>query len=76
MPPISVGFWVQNSLNKGPLFGRSSLNMGRFSRIGKKLSKNGQSAFPSPERHLKHAVASMCPLTLTSPFGAVSFISI
>ena len=44
MPPIWVGFGVQNSLNKGPFFGKFSLNMGRFQEIGKdcqKLSKMG-----------------------------------
>ena len=35
MPPIWVGFWVQNSLNKGPFFERFSL----FSRNWQKLSK-------------------------------------
>ena len=39
MPPIWVGFWVQISLNKGPFFGRFSLNMGGFSRNWQKLSK-------------------------------------
>ena len=44
MPPIWVGFWAQNSLNKGPFFGRSSINMGGFSRNWQKLSKMG--SFP------------------------------
>ena len=39
MPPLCVGFWVQNSLNKGPFFGRCSLNIGRFSINLKKWSK-------------------------------------
>ena len=34
MPPIWVGFWVQNSLKTGPFFGRFSLIMGGFSKIG------------------------------------------
>ena len=44
MPPIWVGFWAQNSLNKGPFFGRFSINMGGFSRNWQKLSKMG--SFP------------------------------
>ena len=32
MPPIWVGFWAQNSLNRGPFFGRFSVNMGGLSR--------------------------------------------
>ena len=27
------GFWVQNSVNKGPFFARFSLNMGGFSSL-------------------------------------------
>ena len=42
VPPIWMVFGVQNSLNKGPLFGRFSLNMGGFSEIGKKLSEMGR----------------------------------
>ena len=34
-----VAFWVQNSLNEGPIFGKFSLKMGGFSRIWEKLSK-------------------------------------
>ena len=34
------GFWVQNSLNKGPIFGKFSLNMGGFSR-NCQIVKNG-----------------------------------
>ena len=41
MPLIWVGFWVQNSLNKGPFFCRFSLNMGGLSRNWQKLSKIG-----------------------------------
>ena len=44
MPPIWVGFRVQNSLNKGPFFGRFSLKMGGFPEICKILSKMG--SFP------------------------------
>ena len=44
MPPIWVGFWVQNSLKKGPFFGKFSLNMGGFSRNWQKLLKMG--SFP------------------------------
>ena len=40
MPPIWVGFWVQNSLNKGPFIDRFSLNMGEFSRNWQKMVKN------------------------------------
>ena len=41
MPSTRVGFSVQNSLSKGPFFGRFSLNMDGFPEIGKKLSKMG-----------------------------------
>ena len=44
VPPIWMGFWVQNSLNKGPFFGRFSLNMGGFSRNWQKIVKIGSSA--------------------------------
>ena len=40
MPPVWVGFWVQNSLNKGP-FSAHFLNIGGFSRNWQKLSKMG-----------------------------------
>ena len=39
-----VGFWAQNSLNKGRFFGRFSINIGGFSRNLQKLSKMG--SFP------------------------------
>ena len=35
------GFWAQNSLDKGPFFGRFSINMGEFSRNWRKIVKNG-----------------------------------
>ena len=41
MPPIWVGFWAQNSLDKGPFFGRFSINMGGSSRNWQKIVKNG-----------------------------------
>ena len=37
MPPIWVGFWAQNSLDKGPFFGRFSINMGGSSRNWQKI---------------------------------------
>ena len=43
-PSTSSHFRVQNSLNKGPIFRRFSLNMGGFPEIGKELSKIG--SFP------------------------------
>ena len=41
MPPIWVGFWAQNSLNKGHFFGRFSINMGGLSSNVRKIAKNG-----------------------------------
>ena len=41
LPPIWVGFWVKNSLNKGPFFGRLSSNMGGLSRNLRKIAKMG-----------------------------------
>ena len=41
MPPIWVGFWVQNSLNKGAFFGKFSLNMGGFSGNWQKIVISG-----------------------------------
>ena len=41
MPPIRVGFWAPNSLNKGPFFGKFSLNNGGLSRNWRKIAKNG-----------------------------------
>ena len=41
MPPIWVGFWVQNSLNKGPIFDQFYLNMDGFSRNRQKIIKKG-----------------------------------
>ena len=35
------GFLSQNSLNKGPFFGRSTINMGGLSRNWRKIAKNG-----------------------------------
>ena len=40
MPPKWVGFWNQNSLNKGPFFGRFSLNKGVIQKLAK-MVKNG-----------------------------------
>ena len=39
------GFWVQNSLNKGPFFGRFSIKMRGLSRNWRTIAKNG--SFPS-----------------------------
>ena len=41
MPPIWEGFWAQNSLNKGPFFGRFSINIGGLSRNWRKKATNG-----------------------------------
>ena len=41
VPPIWMGFWAQNSLNKGPFFGRYSMDMGGLSRNWLKIAKNG-----------------------------------
>ena len=38
---IWVGFWVLNSLNKGPFFGRFSSSMGWFSRNWQTIAKMG-----------------------------------
>ena len=35
------GFYDQNSLDKGPFFGRFSTNMGGFSKNWRKIAKNG-----------------------------------
>ena len=37
MPPVWVGFWAQNSLNKGPF----SADIGRLSRNWPKLVRKG-----------------------------------
>ena len=34
-----VGFFGRNSLNKGPFFGRFSINMGELSRSWRKIAK-------------------------------------
>ena len=44
MLPIWLAVWVQNSLNKGPFFGRFSINMGGFSRNWQQIVKMG--SFP------------------------------
>ena len=41
MPPIRVGFWAPNSLNKGPFFSRFFLNKGGLSRNWQKIAKMG-----------------------------------
>ena len=41
MPPILVGFWAPNSLNKGPFFGKFSINEGGLSRNWRKIAKMG-----------------------------------
>ena len=41
VPPVWVGFWAPNSLNKGPFFGRFSISKGGLSRNLRKLAKNG-----------------------------------
>ena len=39
--PYGWGFWAQNSLNKGPFFGRFSIDMGGLSRNWRKIVKTG-----------------------------------
>ena len=39
MPPIRMDFWAPNSLNKGPFFGRFSLNKGGSSRNWREIAK-------------------------------------
>ena len=41
MPPIWVGFLAPNSLNKGPFFGRFSINKDGLSRNWRKIAKMG-----------------------------------
>ena len=41
MPPIWMGFWAQNSLDKGPFFGRFSINMDRMSGNRQKIARKG-----------------------------------
>ena len=41
MPPIWVGFFGRNSLNRGPFFGRFLINMGELSKNWRKIAKNG-----------------------------------
>ena len=40
--PIWMGFWAQNSLNRGPFFGRFSFNMGALSMNLQKIAKIGR----------------------------------
>ena len=44
MPPIWMGFLGPKSSNKGPFFGKFSLNMGGFSRNWQRIVKMG--SFP------------------------------
>ena len=62
MPPIWVGFWAPNSLDKLPFFGRFSINKGGLSRNWQKMGgfppkfiiKVGMTAnFGRPFRQLK-----------------------
>ena len=41
MPPIWAGFWALNSLNKGPFFGKFSINEGELSKNWQKIAKMG-----------------------------------
>ena len=41
MPPIWVGFEVENSLKRGRFFSKLSLSMGGFSMNWRKIAKNG-----------------------------------
>ena len=41
MPPIWVGFWAKNPLNKGLFFGRFYINIGGLSRNWRKIAKTG-----------------------------------
>ena len=50
MLPIWEGFRAPNSLDKGPLFGRFSINKGGLSRTWGKIAKNG---WPSAKIHHK-----------------------
>ena len=76
MPPIWVGFWAQNFLNKGPFFGRFSINMGWFSRNWQNLQKCHVPPPPGIRTHteLSHTISipvksfmlSRCPLIVPS----------
>ena len=57
MPPIRVGFWVQNSPNKGPFWGRFFFNMGGFSRNWQKIVKKG---YFSAKMHHKSGYDGNC----------------
>ena len=41
VPPIWVGFWDQNSLNKDPFFDRFFINVCGLSRNWRKIAKSG-----------------------------------
>ena len=47
--PLWVDFWAENSLNKGPFFGRFSINMGGLPRDRQQMAKNR--LFPSKIHH-------------------------
>ena len=49
MPPIGMGFWVQNYLNKDSFFGRFSLNIGGICRNWQQIVKMG--SFPQKIHH-------------------------
>ena len=40
-PPMWAGFWALNSLNKGPFFGKFSINKGGLPRNWRKIAKMG-----------------------------------
>ena len=65
VPPIWVGFWVQNSLNKGPFFGKFSLNIGGLSRNWEKIVKNGKC---SAKIHHKSGYDGNCPYVAEGSF--------
>ena len=44
------GFLDQNSLNKGPIFGRFSINMGGLSRNWRIIAKNGSFSAKIPHK--------------------------
>ena len=58
MPPIWVGFRVQNSLDKGPFFGKFPLNMSGFARNCEILLTDGKF---SAKIHHKNGFDRNCP---------------
>ena len=70
VPPIWMGFWVQNSLNKDPFFGRFPYTLVGYPEIGEKYNYLGSLQIYSSFVAIKNLI----PSSPSSTLGFVNFL--